>query len=311
MRREDSPARPIPGLAVTALLPPAAVLSGVAGAVGVRPPGWLAGTVFAVGTWALLARGLRHSGARSLGPANAVTLARAWLTAGVVALAADAVAQSAPGASRAAAVLALVALPLDAVDGRVARRTGAASPLGARFDMEVDAALILALSVVLAAPLGAWVLAAGLLRYAFAAAGGLLPWLRAPLPARLSRKAVAAAQGVVLALAAAEVLPRPVAVAAVALALAALVWSFGRDVAWLAARPNAVRNRSRKASILQTGAVLPGRMPSAQRQPSIGCSTAGSRATTVTGTSRLAPGPVTTGAGWWSPRSTRTRSSVP
>ena len=39
------------------------------------------------------------------------------------------------------------ALALDGVDGQVARRTGTASELGARFDMEVDAFLILVLSV--------------------------------------------------------------------------------------------------------------------------------------------------------------------
>ena len=35
---------------------------------------------------------------------------------------------------------------LDLVDGWVARRTGTASPFGARFDLETDAALILVLS---------------------------------------------------------------------------------------------------------------------------------------------------------------------
>ena len=51
--------------------------------------------------------------------------------------------------------LATVALILDAVDGQVARRTATASPLGARFDMEVDAFLILVLSVHVATSLGA------------------------------------------------------------------------------------------------------------------------------------------------------------
>ncbi|GAA4940924.1 hypothetical protein GCM10023238_03240 [Streptomyces heliomycini] len=43
--------------------------------------------------------------------------------------------------------LTAVALILDGVDGKVARRTGTSTPLGARFDMEVDAFLILVLSV--------------------------------------------------------------------------------------------------------------------------------------------------------------------
>ena len=62
--------------------------------------------------------------------------------------------------------LAVVALALDAVDGRVARRTGTASAVGARFDMEVDAVLVLLLSVYVARSLGLWVLAIGSAHYA-------------------------------------------------------------------------------------------------------------------------------------------------
>ncbi|GFJ94980.1 CDP-alcohol phosphatidyltransferase family protein [Phytohabitans rumicis] len=78
--------------------------------------------------------------------------------------------------------LAAVALALDAVDGQVARRTGSTSVLGARFDMEVDAVLIMVLSVVVAGSLGPWVLAIGAFRYVFVAAAWALPWLRGSLP---------------------------------------------------------------------------------------------------------------------------------
>ena len=44
-------------------------------------------------------------------------------------------------------LLSSVALALDGVDGWVARRTRTVSALGARFDMEVDAFLVLMLSV--------------------------------------------------------------------------------------------------------------------------------------------------------------------
>ena len=90
---------------------------------------------------------------------------------------------------------------------------------------------------------GCW--SAGLLRYAFGLAGLALPWLSAPLPPRRSRKVVAAVQGVVLTVAVADLLPRAVVVPAVVVALVALVWSFGRDVAWLAAaaRPRRPSNR--------------------------------------------------------------------
>jgi hypothetical protein len=49
----------------------------------------------------------------------------------------------------------------------------------------------------------------------------------------LARKAVAAVQGIVLVVACSGVLARPVAAVLLAIALALLGWSFGRDVAWL------------------------------------------------------------------------------
>ena len=64
--------------------------------------------------------------------------------------------------------LTVPALVLDAVDGRVARRTGTVTEFGGRFDGEVDAFLILVLSVAAAPTVGWWVLAAGVVRYAFA-----------------------------------------------------------------------------------------------------------------------------------------------
>ncbi|MCF6524553.1 CDP-alcohol phosphatidyltransferase family protein [Streptomyces sp. JJ36] len=198
---------------------------------GLGPAGWLAGLVFTAGSWTLLARALGRSGSASFGPANGVTLARAVLVGGVTALVADSVVQPPPAAVL--VPLAAVALVLDAVDGRVARRTGTVSALGARFDMEVDAFLILVLSVHVSLSLGPWVLLTGAMRYVFGLAGGALPWLHGPLPPSTARKTVAAVQGVVLVAAGSGVLPRPVAAAAVLTALSLLLWSFTRDVAWL------------------------------------------------------------------------------
>src|SRR5690606_41330950 len=80
---------------------------------------------------------------------------------GVAALVADRALDGTAGtdgpAAVAIALLATVGLVLDGVDGRVARRTGTSSPRGARFDMEVDAFLILVLSVHAALFLGPWV----------------------------------------------------------------------------------------------------------------------------------------------------------
>lgn len=209
------------------------VLAGV-GVIGVT--GWVAGAIVGLVVWGLLTRELTLSGARRLGPANVVTLTRAGLVSGVVGLAAESVAGRAAHPLPVPLVVAMagVALVLDALDGQVARRTGTATALGARFDMEVDALLILALSVLLLHPVGAWVLAIGGMRYVFVGAGRLLPWLLAPLPPRYSRKVVAAVQGVVLVVAVSGVLPATLTRVVLAAALVALTWSFGRDVGWLA-----------------------------------------------------------------------------
>jgi phosphatidylglycerophosphate synthase len=218
---------PAAGLAVQlgllALLWSSGVCLGIAG--------WLAGTVYAVVLCAVLTGAVRRARIRVFGLANGVTLVRATLVGCVTAIVAQAVLEHERDV--ALIVIAAVALVLDGVDGQVARRTGTTSRLGARFDMEVDAFLILVLSVFVARDLGPWVLAIGLMRYAFVAAGLAVPWLRGTVPPSMIGKTVAVAQGAVLVAAAAGVLPPPVATALVALALALLTWSFGRSVGWL------------------------------------------------------------------------------
>nr|WP_235614634.1 CDP-alcohol phosphatidyltransferase family protein [Streptomyces ambofaciens] len=207
------------------------VLALLGTAIGMGTAGWLTGLAFAFATWAVLSRALHRSRLPSFGPANRVTLGRATLVGGVTALVADSF-RSAPPVSLLVGLTA-VALLLDGVDGRVARRTGTCSPLGARFDMEVDAFLILVLSVYVAMDLGPWVLLIGGMRYVFVAAARVWPWLTAPLPPSTARKTVAALQGVLLLLGGADLLPGPVNAGVVMLALGLLVWSFGRDVLWL------------------------------------------------------------------------------
>jgi phosphatidylglycerophosphate synthase len=200
-------------------------------AAGLGPAGWVTGLAFAVAGWAVLSRALHRSRLRSLGAANRVTLGRATLVGGVTALVADSF-QSRPPVAVLVGLTA-VALLLDGVDGKVARRTGTSTALGARFDMEVDAFLILVLSVYVSADLGPWVLLIGGMRYAFVAASRVLPWLSAPLPPSVARKTVAALQGILLLLAGANLLPRAAEFGVVLPALALLMWSFGRDVVWL------------------------------------------------------------------------------
>jgi phosphatidylglycerophosphate synthase len=208
---------------------------------GLSGIGWVAGITCGFVMNAALARGVLRYRSRRLGPADWVTLARATLAVGVAALVADSFDE--PAQVTLLVTLSAFALALDAVDGWVARRSETASKLGARFDGEVDAFLILVLSVYVARSTGAWVLAIGAARYAFFAAGWLLPWIREPLPPRYWRKVVAATQGVVLTIAAADVLPPALTQAALVGALALLCESFGRDVWWLWAHRHASQGR--------------------------------------------------------------------
>ncbi|WP_246106330.1 CDP-alcohol phosphatidyltransferase family protein [Pseudonocardia kunmingensis] len=205
------------------------LLAGLAGAFEVGLLGVLVGVGYAAALLAMLSAAMVRAGRPRLGPADVVTLTRALLVGGVTAVVVDGLVRGA-AAVPALVGLAAVALVLDAVDGQVARRTGTVSALGARFDMEVDAFLILVLSVHVAGVVGPWALAIGAMRYAFVAAGWAWPWLRGPLPPSYAGKTVAALQGVVLVVVSAQVLPHGLAVALVTVALALLCWSFGRDV---------------------------------------------------------------------------------
>lgn len=217
---------PLTGLGAQLLL-----LAALAATVGLGRTGWVVGATCALILDTALARALWRDPDARLGPAGWVTLTRATFAVGVAALTADSFERDVAVAPLVA--LASLALALDFVDGQVARRTGTVSALGARLDGEVDAFLILALSVEVAPSAGVWVLAIGAARYAFLAAGWPFDWMRAPLPRRDWRKVVTAAQGITLTIAAAEVVPPALTRAALAVALALLAESFGRDVWWL------------------------------------------------------------------------------
>lgn len=164
-----------------------------------------------------------------LGPANLVTLVRG----GVLALVAGLVAEPATVAAAWAGVACGTAVAvLDGVDGLLARRTGMSSRFGARFDMEIDALLILVLSCLAwrHGKAGAWVLLGGLLRYAFVVAGWLLAWMRAPLSSTFRGKTVAVAHTSGVCTALGPIVPWPLSAAAAALTTALLLWSFGVDV---------------------------------------------------------------------------------
>jgi len=164
-----------------------------------------------------------------LGLCNLVTLGRMALAATLVVPLVAGVDASWP-----VFAVAAFALALDGVDGWLARRHALASAFGARFDMEVDGALGLILSLIASAgPAGPVALVLGVPMYLFAAASRFLPWMRRDLPPRFNRKAVCVLQlGVLIALQA-PLLPQGAVLPLVVTAAGALVWSFARDLIWL------------------------------------------------------------------------------
>lgn len=167
-----------------------------------------------------------------LGWANRVTLVRAVL----VALVAGALAGNAfVDAIWIWLCMAVVSLMLDGIDGFVARRTHSHSRFGARFDMELDALMILLLCIGLVRleSLGAWVVLIGALRYAFVVAGWRLEWLAAPLFPSFRRKTVCVWQVLALLLSLTPLTSHTTAMLLALSALVASVYSFGVDILWL------------------------------------------------------------------------------
>lgn len=214
-----------------AVLAGVSILAGAGLALGAAyPVKVLAGFAFIGAIVIVQAR--RRLAAAVFGAANQITLGRAALTALLIGLFGE---PAATGLAWTVLAVAIAVLILDGVDGAVARRRGQESRFGARFDMEVDALLILVLAVLALqfGKAGTWILAAGLLRYAFVAAGAVVPWLAAPLPPRRRRQVVCVVQIVSLIVCLAPFIPTPWSAIAAALGIAALIWSFAVDVLWL------------------------------------------------------------------------------
>lgn len=192
----------------------------------------VAATVFAAGMGIAAARIAPWHPHRRFGPANRVTAVRLLLTALVWGLVAE---PRSVTIAAAAIVLGLTATALDGVDGWLARSAGTASAFGARFDMEVDALLIMALSTLAwsQGKAGAWVLLSGLMRYVFVGAGWVTTWMSRPLPPSRRRQTTCVIQVLGLLLTLAPFLHPPASPAIAAIALAVLAWSFGIDCVWL------------------------------------------------------------------------------
>lgn len=227
-------------LRAEALLRVAAIGGGLAVALGltVRAGGLtlgqgLAALAFYLGLTGVMVGALAaHLPHQRFGAANALTLARGAM---VVTLAGFLAGPIDTALAWVASLLAFLCIALDGVDGWLARRYATASSFGARFDMEVDALLMLVLGLLVLATgaVGAWVLLIGAARYLFVAAGWLVPALRAPLPYSGRRRAICVFQGLALVLA---LIPDPepfVASHAAAAGVMATVWSFGLDIRYL------------------------------------------------------------------------------
>ena len=223
---------------------PGTLSGAVTTAVMIAASGWLlvqqadwrvAQVSTALATYAVLAVAVAiaaawHLNGRGFGIANQVTLLRT----GLVCLVGGALLGGARVSWSLAGVIG-IALALDAVDGWFARRLGLASRFGARFDLEIDALMILILSVLVSQTgrAGLWVLAIGGMRYAFVALSRIWPAARRPLPPSLRRKTVCAVLGVLLLICLLPSTPPWLAHGAAALALISQLTSFAIDLAWL------------------------------------------------------------------------------
>jgi phosphatidylglycerophosphate synthase len=174
----------------------------------------------------------QHHPFARFGSANQITTIRALLVALLVCLIGE---PAAPALAASAAAASIVVTLLDGLDGWLARRHHIASDFGARFDMEIDALLILALSVLAwqFGKAGAWVVISGALRYVFVGAGALWRWLQAPLPPSRRRQTICVVQIVALTMAVIPPVPPSISAPLAAVALAMLVDSFLVDTLWL------------------------------------------------------------------------------
>jgi len=179
----------------------------------------------------------RSEAGRKFGAANRVTLTRSTLIFAVSAL----LFESSPFKNEVywwTITLSTIALILDGVDGMVARRTHTNTTFGARFDMELDAFLMLALSILVwqTGKVGPWVIGIGAFRYVFVVAGWLWSPLTLELPPSQRRKTVCVVESIALLVCLGPVIPTNIAVGVAAGALLLLTYSFAIDVRWLMLR---------------------------------------------------------------------------
>jgi len=197
---------------------------------------------------ALVLAGLpAHGGQRSFGTANALTLMRAAITTVFFGISADTALTDALASNTLLRWILTVAgtagLLLDGFDGWIARRNGMATEFGARFDMEADSLLMLALALLVysSGATGAWVIVSGLLRYLFVVAGLFWAPLAAPLLPSARRKVIYFMQMAILIVVLAPVIASHLGWMLCGAGLCLLGYSFSSDCLWLATRARSNR----------------------------------------------------------------------
>jgi phosphatidylglycerophosphate synthase len=233
MTSRQRPGRDAATTLVAGLLAAGAAAVGSGHAYGAVPATVAVATVVGWSPAVLSAVALLRRRPRSSTPADWVTLTRAVLASACAAITVMVLVGPVPARTWTLLALTAPALLLDAIDGPVARRTASTSADGARLDMEVDAGLLVVLSLAASPVVGGWVVLIGAMRYLLVAASWVRPALRTPLPRSSFRRVVAGVQGVALAVVIAPFVPVTVATVVALVALGLLVVSFSSEIAMM------------------------------------------------------------------------------
>lgn len=190
---------------------------------------WKVIAALVVGGLLILILTIRYLPAKTFGLANQITMLRGSLIALLFGLIAD---HSVPWL---VVITCSVILILDGVDGWIARRSYTTSNFGARFDMEIDALLLLVLSSLVwqYEKAGIWIFLAGLMRYIFIISSRFLPFLSQPLPPRRRRQTAFVFQAIALIVCISPVFVQPVSSMIALAGFMFLSISFSMDVIFL------------------------------------------------------------------------------
>ncbi|EJN02234.1 CDP-alcohol phosphatidyltransferase family protein [Phyllobacterium sp. YR531] len=182
---------------------------------------------------------LRDYPHRRFGPANAVTAIRSGITCLIAGTLFEAEQLTNTTIAWGVVSAAVLALLLDGVDGYLARRSSTNSDFGARYDMEVDAALILCLSVLvyLSGKADWWVILIGSMRYLFIVAQHFDARLQGELTPAWRRQVICVLQVICLGIILIPSIEASVSSLIAGLSLVMLSYSFGRDIVSLLRQP--------------------------------------------------------------------------